>query len=163
MDSQQVKDCAMDKVNDSLIDRLRTDAEWFAVPSSHYYHNELWETRDLLREAANALVAQNKPCTDAKEQGHGCYRAVKAENELAEQKEQFRVLEDEMLVMMDERNAAVARSTLACALRALLLKCPDCGGTGEVGTGIIQIGQPAQMPCFVCSGERQILLRECGK
>jgi putative intracellular protease/amidase len=29
------------------------------------------------------------------------------EHELAEQKEQFRVLEDEMLVMMDERNAAV--------------------------------------------------------
>jgi len=96
----------VDKVNDSLIDRLRTDAEWFAVPSSHYYHNELWETRDLLREAANALVAQNKPCTDAKEQEHGCLRAVKAENELAAQKEQFRVLTDEMLVMMDERNAA---------------------------------------------------------
>ena len=50
----------------------------------------------------------NEPCTDAKEQGHGCLRAVKAENELAAQKEQYRVLEDEMLVMMDERNAAVA-------------------------------------------------------
>jgi len=100
----------MDKVNDSLIDRLRTDAEWFAVPSSHDDHNELWETRDLLREAANALVAQNKPCTDAKEMGHGCYRAVKAENELAAQKEQYRVLTDEMLVMMDERNAAVLDS-----------------------------------------------------
>jgi len=73
----------MDKVNDSLIDRLRTDAEWFSVPSSHDNHGEMWETRDLLREAANALVAQNKPCTDAKEQEHGCLRAVKAENELA--------------------------------------------------------------------------------
>ena len=30
------------------------------------------------------------------------------ERELAAQKEQFRVLQDEMLVMMDERNAAVA-------------------------------------------------------
>ena len=30
--------------------------------------------------------------------------------ELAALKEQYRVLEDEMLVMMDERNAAVARS-----------------------------------------------------
>jgi hypothetical protein len=84
--------------------------------------------------------------------------------ELAAQKEQFRVLEDEMLVMMDERNAAVARSNLlACSLRALLSKCPDCGGTGWVGTGIIQMGQPDQMPCFVCAGERQILLKECGK
>jgi hypothetical protein len=84
--------------------------------------------------------------------------------ELAALKEQYRVLEDEMLVMMDERNAAVARSNLlACALRALLSKCPDCGGTGEVGNGIIQMGQPAQMSCFVCAGERQILLKECGK
>jgi hypothetical protein len=91
----------------SLIERLRVDAEWFAVPSSHDNHNELWETRDLLREAANELAAQIEPCTDAKEQGHGCYRAVKAENELAAQKEQYRVLTDEMLVMMDERNAAV--------------------------------------------------------
>ena len=83
---------------------------------------------------------------------------------LAEQKEQMRVLEEEMLVLGDERNAAEARSNLlACALRALLSKCPNCGGTGEVGTGIIQIGQPVQMPCFVCSGERQIFLRECGK
>ena len=85
------------------------------------------------------------------------------ERELAAQKEQMRVLEDEMLVLGDERNAAVARSILACALRALLSKCPDCGGTGEVGTGIIQMGQPDQMPCFVCAGERQILLKECGK
>ena len=63
-----------------------------------------------------------------------------------------------------ELAAAQARNNLlACALRALLSKCPDCGGTGEVGTGIIQIGQPDQMPCFVCAGERQILLKECGK
>ena len=65
-----------------------------------------------------------------------------------------------------ERELAAAQkknNLLACALRALLSKCPDCGGTGEVGTGIIQIGQPVQMPCFVCAGERQILLRECGK
>ena len=86
------------------------------------------------------------------------------ERELAAQKEQMRVLEEEMLVLGDERNAAEARSNLlACALRALLSKCPDCGGTGEVGTGIIQMGQPAQMPCFVCAGERGILLKECGK
>ena len=64
----------------------------------------------------------------------------------------------------DRMFKAEARSNLlACALRALLLKCPDCGGIGWVGTGIIQIGQPDQMPCFVCAGERQILLRECGK
>jgi hypothetical protein len=86
------------------------------------------------------------------------------QRKLAALKEQYRVLEDELLVLGDERNAAEARSNLlACALRALLSKCPDCGGTGEVGTGIIQIGQPAQMPCFVCAGEREILLRECGK
>jgi hypothetical protein len=86
------------------------------------------------------------------------------QRKLAEQKEQFRVLEDEMLVMMDERNAAVARSNLlACALRSLLSKCACCGGTGEVGTGIIQMEHPAMMSCFVCAGERQILLKECGK
>jgi len=84
--------------------------------------------------------------------------------ELAEQKEQFRVLEDELLVMGDERNTALARSNLlACALRALLSKCPDCGGTGEIGTGIIQMEHPAMMSCFVCAGERGILLKECGK
>jgi len=78
--------------------------------------------------------------------------------------EQCRVLEDEMLVMRDERNAALARSNpLACALRSLLLKCTCCGGTGEVATGHIQMGQPYQMPCFVCAGERGILLKECGK
>ena len=33
---------------------------------------------------------------------------VNVQAELAAQKEQYRVLEDEMLVMMDERNAAVA-------------------------------------------------------
>ena len=66
-------------------------------------------------------------------------------------------LEEELAAAQKKNNL------LACALRALLSKCPDCGGTGEVGTGIIQIGQPAQMPCFVCAGERQILLRECGK
>ena len=64
----------------------------------------------------------------------------------------------------EELDAAQKKNNLlACALRALLSKCPDCGGTGEVGTGIIQIGQPDQMPCFVCAGERQIFLRECGK
>jgi hypothetical protein len=85
----------------------------------------------------------SEPCSDAKEMGHGCYRAIEAES---------------------ERNAAVARSNLlACALRSLLSKCTNCGGTGEVGTGIIQMGQPDQMPCFVCAGERQILLKECGK
>jgi len=79
--------------------------------------------------------------------------------ELAEQKEQFRVLEDELLVLGDERNAAEARSNLlACALRALLSKCPDCGGTGEVQTMTMHLES-----CFVCSGERQILLKECGK
>jgi len=131
------------------------------------------------------LAEQNEPCTDAKEMGHGCIRAVKAENdlaaqkeqlrlcnvdqfstaaELAEQKEQFRVLTDEMLVMMDERNAELARSNLlACALRSLLSKCACCGGTGEVGTGIIQMEHPAMMSCFVCAGERGILLKECGK
>ena len=48
-----------------------------------------------------------EPCTDAREQGHGCLRAVKAENELATLKEQMRVLEDETLALGDERNAAV--------------------------------------------------------
>jgi hypothetical protein len=85
-------------------------------------------------------------------------------DELAAQKEHYRVLEDEMLVMMDERNASEARSNLlACALRSLLSKCACCGGTGEVGTGIIQMEHPAMMSCFVCAGERQILLKECGK
>jgi len=59
---------------------------------------------------------------------------------------------------------ALARSNLlACALRSLLSKCACCGGTGEVGTGIIQMEHPAMMPCFVCAGERGILLKECGK
>ena len=55
------------------------------------------------------------------------------------------------------------RDKLAVALRSLLSKCPYCGGTGWVGTGIIQLGQPDQMPCFVCAGERGILVKECGK
>jgi hypothetical protein len=81
------------------------------------------------------------------------------ERELAAQKELFRVLEDEMLVMMDERNASAARSNLlACALRSLLSKCPDCGGTGEVQTMTLHLES-----CFVCAGERGILLKECGK
>ena len=37
----------------------------------------------LCRELERELGAQKKPCTDEKEQEHGCYRAVKAENELA--------------------------------------------------------------------------------
>jgi hypothetical protein len=86
------------------------------------------------------------------------------QRELAALKEQVRVLEDEMLVLGDARNAAEARSNLlACALRSLLSKCACCGGTGEVGTGIIQMEHPAMMSCFVCAGERQILLKECGK
>jgi DnaJ-class molecular chaperone len=52
---------------------------------------------------------------------------------------------------------------LACALRSLLSKCTNCGGTGEVETGHIQIGIPFITSCFVCAGERQIFLRECGK
>lgn len=59
--------------------------------------------------------------------------------------------------------ALAQRDKLVEALRSLLSKCPDCGGTGWVGTGIIQIGQPDQMPCFVCAVERGILLKECGK
>ena len=56
----------MDKVNDSLIERLRTDAEWFSVPSSHDNHGEMWETRDLLREAADhPLVAHARTLFDA--------------------------------------------------------------------------------------------------
>ena len=78
----------------------------------------------------------SEPCTDAREMGHGCYRAIEAE----------------------------ARSNLlACALRSLLLKCTCCGGTGEVETGHIQIGIPFITSCFVCAGERGILLKECGK
>jgi len=64
----------------------------------------------------------------------------------------------------NELAAAQARSNLlACALRSLLSKCACCGGTGEVGTGIIQMEHPAMMSCFVCAGERGILLKECGK
>ena len=86
------------------------------------------------------------------------------QRELAEQKEHYRVLEDDLLVLGDERNAELARSNLlACALRSLLSKCACCGGTGEVGTGIIQMEHPAMMSCFVCAGERGILLKECGK
>ena len=99
-----------------------------------------------------------------KERNFERLKCDRLERELAAQKEQFRVLEDEMLVLGDERNAAVARSNLlACALRSLLSKCACCGGTGEVGTGIIQMEHPAMMSCFVCAGERQILLKECGK
>ena len=84
--------------------------------------------------------------------------------ELAAQKEQLRLCNVDQFSTEAELAAAQKKNNLlACALRALLSKCPDCGGTGEVGTGIIQMGQPAQMPCFVCSGERQILLKECEK
>jgi len=76
----------------------------------------------------------------------------------------YRALHLKYCDLKEELASAIEqRDRLACALRALLSKCPDCGGTGEVGTGIIQIGQPDQMPCFVCAGERQILLKECGK
>jgi hypothetical protein len=86
------------------------------------------------------------------------------ERELAALKEQVRVLEDEMLVLGDARNAAEARSNLlACALRSLLSKCACCGGTGEVATGHIQMGIPFITSCCVCEGERGILLKECGK
>ena len=90
--------------------------------------------------------------------------AQQLERELAAQKEQLRLCNVDQFSTEAELAAAQKKNNLlACALRALLSKCPDCGGTGEVGTGIIQMGQPAQMPCFVCAGERQILLRECGK
>ena len=142
----------MDKVSDTP----RTDAEF----TDDYYVSEF--AFKLLREFACDL---ERELTAQKEQLRLCnVDQFSTAAELAAQKEQVRVLEDEMLVLGDERNAAEARSNLlACALRALLSKCPDCGGTGEVGTGIIQIGRPAQMPCFVCSGERQILLKECVK
>ena len=88
----------------------------------------------------------------------------KLEEELAAQKEQLRLCNVDQFSTEAELAAAQKKNNLlACALRALLSKCPDCGGTGEVGTGIIQMGQPAQMPCFVCAGERQILLKECEK
>ena len=116
----------MDKVSKTP----RTDAHRKQIIDDalglEYAATELQYWAEKLEEE---LAAQIEPCTDAKEQGHGCLRAVKAENELAaqkeqlrlcnvdqfstaaelaEQKEQFRVLQDEMLVMMDERNAAVA-------------------------------------------------------
>ena len=53
------------------------------------------QQRDKARNEALEEAAQKEPCTDAREQGHGCYRAVKAENELAALKEQMRVLTDE--------------------------------------------------------------------
>lgn len=64
----------------------------------------------------------------------------------------------------DRMCKAEARSNLlACALRSLLSKCTCCGGTGEVATGLIQMGIPSLTQCFVCAGERGILLKECGK
>ena len=64
----------------------------------------------------------------------------------------------------DRMCKAEARSNLlACALRSLLSKCTCCGGTGEVAIGLIQMGIPSLAQCFVCAGERGILLKECGK
>ena len=94
----------MDKVSKTP----RTDAHCKQIIDDalglEYAATELQYWAEKLEEE---LAAQIEPCNDAKEMGHGCLRAVKAENELAEQKEQYRVLTDEMLVMMDERNAAV--------------------------------------------------------
>ena len=106
----------MDKVSDTprtdaLADKFRKRWNQFAYRSDEDFAKQCRNTDEAVLLALNLereLGAQKKPCTDAKEQGHGCLRAVKAENELAAQKEQFRVLQDEMLVMMDERNAAVA-------------------------------------------------------
>lgn len=70
--------------NAELVKRLLQDAEWFSVSPSHEEHVEFWETRDLLREAADALSAIRNECHDAAEQEYGCFRAVKAERELKE-------------------------------------------------------------------------------
>ena len=90
----------------------------------------------------------------------GCHLERELAAALAQREEK-----DKQLAQCYDRmcNAEARSSLLACALRALLSKCPDCGGTGWVGTGIIQLGRPDQMPCFVCAGERGILLKECGK
>ena len=40
---------------DDLVKRLRDDAEWYSVPPTHDDYQSYWETRDLLREAADAL------------------------------------------------------------------------------------------------------------
>jgi len=131
----------MDKVSKTP----RTDAHCKQIIDDalglEYAATELQYWAEKLEEE---LAAQNKPCTDAKEQEHGCLRAVKAENELtaqkeqlrlcnvdqfstaaelAEQKEQFRVLTDEMLVMMDERNAAQKYAERYRWLRAQSWSC----------------------------------------
>ena len=54
---------------------------------------------DTPRTAQDALKARGE---------HYEEKIERLERELAAQKEQYRVLTDEMLVMMDERNAAVA-------------------------------------------------------
>ena len=102
----------MDKV-----ERIPHVHQWFATAAMEFGQSrcltcgmrsqEFDEQEAKIAKFERELAEQNEPCTDAKEQGHGCYRAVKAENELAAQKEQYRVLTDEMLVLGDERNAAV--------------------------------------------------------
>ena len=83
----------------------------------------------------------------------------KLEEELAAQKEQLRLCNVDQFSTEAELAAAQKKNNLlACALRALLSKCSGCGGTGEVQTMTLHLES-----CFVCSGERQILLRECGK
>jgi len=58
--------------------RVREITDQFALDTPILYEDV---GAAILAALADSLL--NEPCTDAKEMGHGCYRAVKAENELA--------------------------------------------------------------------------------
>ena len=58
--------------------RVREITDQFALDTPILYEDV---GAAILAALADSLL--NEPCTDAKEMGHGCYRAVKAENELS--------------------------------------------------------------------------------
>ena len=67
--------------------------------------------RELERElAAKVFEYDNVPCTDAKEMGMGCYRVVKAENELAALKEQLHLCNVDQFSTAAELAAAMAEA-----------------------------------------------------
>jgi hypothetical protein len=53
--------------------------------------------------------------------------------------------------------AEAKEAKFEAALKSLLAKCPNCGGAGEVATGVIQGNVPPLVPCGICAGERAIL------
>ena len=95
----------MDKVSDGLIQRLRlTEKSWRTLPVEGIWSRGLTIDRDAfcndLRDAADELAASRKE-TDTLTGA-----VLDLREKLAAQKEHYRVLEEEMLVLGDERLCA---------------------------------------------------------